>query len=102
MSDVSAQPDPPCGRGRRYLRHAGPGAGDRRSTRAPARFFHPFRLARLGWIDRYQKGAIGLVQAYVCRACGFTELYTRAADQISIDGTHVREIVGPESDAPYR
>lgn len=70
-------------------------------------FYHPFRLARVedpdpGILDRWQKGAVGLVEAYVCRACGYTELYTRAPDQIPIDGIHVREIVGHASDAPYR
>jgi hypothetical protein len=44
----------------------------------------------------------GLVQAYVCRGCGYTELYTRDASSIPVDGTLVRELVGPEKSGPYR
>src|SRR5437016_5606848 len=44
----------------------------------------------------------GRLQAAVCRACGYTELYTTAPDQIPIDGEWVRELVGPEPVGPYR
>jgi predicted nucleic-acid-binding Zn-ribbon protein len=47
------------------------------------------------------KSAAGAVQAYVCRRCGFTELYTKDPESIPVDGTAVREIVGPET-SPYR
>lgn len=44
----------------------------------------------------------GLVEAYVCRGCGYTELYTKDPSKIPIDGEYVRELVGPEKDDPYR
>jgi hypothetical protein len=44
----------------------------------------------------------GLVQAYVCRACGYTELYTRDPQSIPIDGSTVRELIGSERTGPYR
>lgn len=44
----------------------------------------------------------GVVQAYICRACGYTELYTRDPEAIPIDGTLVRELVGPDRGGPYR
>jgi hypothetical protein len=43
--------------------------------------------------------AAGLVEAYVCRACGFTELYTRDPESIPVDGTVIRAI-GPEVEEP--
>ena len=44
----------------------------------------------------------GLVEAYVCRGCGLTELYTRGAQAIPVDGEIMREIKGPEGQDPYR
>ena len=46
--------------------------------------------------------AAGVVQAYICKACGFTELYTRDPEAIPVDGKAVREITGPEGGGPYR
>jgi predicted nucleic-acid-binding Zn-ribbon protein len=70
--------------------------------------FNRFRIARIpnpdpGFFDD-RVAAIGLVEAYVCRACGFTELYTRHADKIHADGRLVREVVGeePPEEGPYR
>jgi ribosomal protein S27AE len=42
-------------------------------------------------------GRAGHLEAAVCRKCGYTELYTRDPQAIPIDGTHVREGVGPEA-----
>jgi predicted nucleic-acid-binding Zn-ribbon protein len=47
-------------------------------------------------------GTAGEISAYVCKRCGYTELYTQGVDQIPIDGTRVRELVGPEPDDPSR
>ena len=45
----------------------------------------------------------GVVQAYICRACGFTEFYTRDPEAIPVDGTLVRELVGgSDKSGPYR
>jgi hypothetical protein len=45
----------------------------------------------------------GQIQAYICRACGFTELYTRDPEGIPVDGTLVRELVGgSDRSGPYR
>ena len=41
-------------------------------------------------------GSAGRLGAAVCRQCGYTELYTNNAGEIPIDGTYVREVVGPE------
>ena len=38
----------------------------------------------------------GIVQAYVCKECGFTEFYTEDPESIPVDGNIVSEIVGPE------
>ncbi len=58
--------------------------------------FHAWRLARV-WnptvgFRQPPDAAAGLVEAYVCRACGYTELYTRGIEQIEPDGEHVREL----------
>lgn len=45
----------------------------------------------------------GIVQAYICRACGYTEFYTRDPEAIPIDGTLVRELTGGgDKRGPYR
>jgi ribosomal protein S27AE len=41
----------------------------------------------------------GLVEAYVCKKCGFTEFYARDPESIPVDGTYIRELVGPETGA---
>ena len=86
-------------------RHSTPTVGTSLPVEATG-YFNPLRIARIenpgaGFFD-VPDAAAGVVEAFVCRACGFTELYTRGADQIPIDGTLVREIVGPEPEGPYR
>jgi predicted nucleic-acid-binding Zn-ribbon protein len=44
----------------------------------------------------------GLVQAYVCRRCGYTELYTKAPERIEPDGKSIELIKGPEPEGPYQ
>jgi predicted nucleic-acid-binding Zn-ribbon protein len=44
----------------------------------------------------------GSLSAAVCRACGFTELYTKEPQSIPVDGKAVTEIVGPKSGGPFR
>jgi predicted nucleic-acid-binding Zn-ribbon protein len=46
--------------------------------------------------------ATGVVEAYICRSCGYTEFYTRDVGQIPVDGKVVREIAGPEPGGAYR
>ena len=60
-------------------------------------------IAKLGEGMFFDKiGAAGQVSAAVCKRCGYTELYTRAPQDIPVDGVRVREVVGPEPTAPYR
>jgi predicted nucleic-acid-binding Zn-ribbon protein len=66
----------------------------------------PWRLVRFpnpkpGFFASNLVGA-GLVEAFVCKGCGYTELYTKDAAQIPVDGEHVRELEGPEPQGPYR
>lgn len=44
----------------------------------------------------------GKLSAVVCKQCGYTELYVADPASIPVDGTHVSEVTGPGSDAPYR
>jgi predicted nucleic-acid-binding Zn-ribbon protein len=46
--------------------------------------------------------SVGRVQAYVCRACGFTELYTADVADIPIDGHFVVAVTGPAKGSPFR
>jgi predicted nucleic-acid-binding Zn-ribbon protein len=74
--------------------------------------FHPWRIARLcntkpktGFfvsLGESEVMAAGLVEAFICRRCGLTELYTRDPDQIEVDGQLVREISGPPRQGPFR
>ena len=44
----------------------------------------------------------GSLSAAVCRACGFTELYTKDPKSIPVDNKSVTEVVVPESGGPFR
>lgn len=56
-----------------------------------------------GWFGDKTQTA-GKLSACVCRQCGYTELYTRDAPLIPVDGKYVREVVGPKQvdEGPYR
>lgn len=68
--------------------------------------YFPWRLARVrNPDDRFlasHDAAAGLVEAYVCRKCGFTELYTRGVEHIEVDGALVRELRAPTGEGPFR
>ena len=46
-----------------------------------------------GWLGGDKTTTAGMLYAYVCRRCGFTELYTDAPESIPIDGRYVKEVV---------
>jgi predicted nucleic-acid-binding Zn-ribbon protein len=60
--------------------------------------FYPWRVARMKNHDHgpliSQVVAAGLVEAYVCRVCGLTELYTIDPEAIEVDGVLVKEVNG--------
>jgi predicted nucleic-acid-binding Zn-ribbon protein len=68
--------------------------------------FYPWRIARLRALTPVFLGtrvhAAGLVEAFICRRCGLTELYTTEPDAIEPDGEVVVEVTGPEAAGPYR
>jgi len=47
-------------------------------------------------------GGIGKLEAYVCRACGYTELYCVGADALPIGPQHGTELLEYASDTPFR
>jgi predicted nucleic-acid-binding Zn-ribbon protein len=56
-----------------------------------------------GWLgDKVM--AAGQLSAAVCKQCGYTELYTKDAPLIPVDGRYVREVIGPDEQnvPPYR
>jgi predicted nucleic-acid-binding Zn-ribbon protein len=68
--------------------------------------FYPWRIARQ---RNPRRGmfvsdvmAAGLVEAFICRRCGLTELYTRDASELEADGELVREVSGPPRQGPFR
>lgn len=44
----------------------------------------------------------GLLEAYVCRACGHTELFAREPEQIPIGPEHGTELIVVPGDGTYR
>jgi predicted nucleic-acid-binding Zn-ribbon protein len=69
----------------------------------------PWRIARIpirpkdGFFGSVvEVASAGLVEAFICKSCGYTELYTKDPSQIPIDGTYVQELVGPKTEEPYR
>jgi ribosomal protein S27AE len=61
-----------------------------------ARQAHAYRTLGLPAI---KETVAGLVEAYVCKKCGFTEFYSREPESIPVDGKYIRELVGPEAGA---
>ncbi len=61
-----------------------------------------WRIAAAPDTARGGLASYGLVSAYICRACGFTEFYTLAPETIPVDGVWIREVVGPEPEGPFR
>lgn len=53
---------------------------------------HPFR-APTRW---------GKIEAYICKKCGFTELYTREPDKIPLDAVAGARVLSRKDRAPYR
>lgn len=55
-----------------------------------------------GWLGDKTKAA-GQLSAAICRQYGYTELYTKDAPLIPVDGKYVREVIGPKAaPTPYR
>jgi hypothetical protein len=52
-------------------------------------------------IPAVRESVAGLVEAYVCKRCGLTELYTLEPEKLPVDGVYVKELVGPGVE-PYR
>lgn len=62
-----------------------------------------FRIARLPNDTGTSAGpTAGIVRAYVCRACGYSELYTDSPASIPVDGTMVSLLRAAEPQGPYR
>lgn len=61
-----------------------------------------FRIARIPSSAPGQTATAGLVQAYVCRSCGYSELYTKDPSSIPVDGTLVTLLRGDPRAGPYR
>ena len=76
------------------------------SNQRPRLEFYPWRIARQrnpeGGVFTSHVKAAGLVEAFICRSCGLTELYTIDPGSIEIDGELVREVDGAVPKAPYR
>ncbi len=61
------------------------------------------RLWQLAHVPRagHATERAGYVQAYVCKKCGFTELYVFDPTNIPVDGANVVELIA-EDPGPYR
>ena len=82
------------------------GADSNALKKGPLKFSSAWRIGLMpapnAGIFTLRPMTAGVVQAYVCKACGYTELYTRDPGSIPVDGEIVQELVGPESEGPYR
>ncbi|MFT3691538.1 MAG: hypothetical protein QM831_00240 [Kofleriaceae bacterium] len=59
-------------------------------------------VGKMLFSDRDRTSYAGLLCAFVCRQCGYCEHYVRDPQDIPIDGRYVSELVGPETEGPYR
>jgi predicted nucleic-acid-binding Zn-ribbon protein len=46
--------------------------------------------------------SLGVFEAYVCAACGYTEWFVRDPDEVPVDGELVTLIEGPKHAGPFR
>jgi predicted nucleic-acid-binding Zn-ribbon protein len=46
--------------------------------------------------------AVGVFEAYVCRACGFTEWYMRNPDDLDRIPAHIAKRIDPGNEGPFR
>jgi len=63
-----------------------------------------WRIARVPaeWsLWKINQATAGVVEAFVCRECGYTELYTIDPESIPVDGEIVKEITGTTT-GPFR
>ena len=65
-----------------------------------ARVVNPKNPTQSAW--RSRNATAGVVESYICRACGYTEFYTRDPESIPVDGVVVRELNGSEKAVPFR
>jgi hypothetical protein len=82
-----------------YIANVADNYGDYAHQRsAPMRVAHHEKsLGTLLGMPMTRTASSGELEAGVCRRCGYTEFYTKAPDQIIVDGTHVRELVGTQA-----
>lgn len=45
---------------------------------------------------------VGIFEAYICRSCGYTELYTRAPSEIPLGPEYATELFDVGGEGPYR
>jgi predicted nucleic-acid-binding Zn-ribbon protein len=60
------------------------------------------RLKGTGWLGGENHESVGRLTAYMCRKCGYTELYTADPEAVVPDGKYIFEYSGPTSTDPYR
>lgn len=51
---------------------------------------------------RINTSTSGVVEAYICRDCEYTEFYTKSAKDIRVDGKHVIALKQKGEHPPYR
>lgn len=68
--------------------------------------FEPALRTSLGWGLRMAEPSkskpVGILEAYVCRGCGLTELYTEGAAEIPIGPEYGTELIDVGGDGPFR
>ena len=88
---------PKCGHNHiLYVAHVADGAGTREVPAPMKVAFTGPRGKFLGLPYYTLDSAAGDLEAGICKRCGYTEFYTKNPESIPIDGTYVREIIGPE------
>ncbi len=74
----------------------------RRGAKPCARCGHAFIIrSRARGMELMIAAATGVLETYVCRACGFTEWYTQSPENILIDAQAGSDLLEARTD-PYR
>jgi len=83
-----------------------PADSDQRAMALPMGLVYQYEVQRSRYASQPlpvdARKALGLLEVYVCRKCGFVEWYCSDPERIPIGPVYMTEDVDYESDTPYR
>jgi hypothetical protein len=63
---------------------------------------HEIQRAGSAVLGIYPRAGYGVLEAYICKQCGFVEWYCQSPDEIPIGPEYMNELVDLDAGGPYR